>query len=394
MTSFKLKDWLFVSALAFVLGLGWPHIYAWFAADAHPQQATTDEKANEPIKSDAFTFRLLKAAMQTSPEGNLLLAPNSLAMIFKQMHPLADPAVAQALDSLQLPENSQESAADIQEAACLFADPAAGLDPELARQYTYHASFSEDLATAFADINNALIAFTNNESALVANSDTVNRQTTLLAVNAINYTCDWLTPLSTAENSNMEFYNANGGIPMVRGMSCYAHLYATAPGGEWKAAAIRLKRVEGTPSSVPDCELLIIQPTQGVSARTFAAALTPEKFSEIRTNLRESTLSCEVKLPRLAFRQRPQNIIPTLQGLEIDALFTSATPFSKLTAKAPYPFETAYQQINIIMQEAGSRGEQLPPQTDTLTCDRPFMWFLMPLSSSAPPHAAGILDNL
>ena len=400
MAGLSIRQLILVIALTFGLGLLSPQLKSWIFNSPIVGAPTAPEQDSLPIRSDVFTLHLLHAATATYPEGNITLAPNSLAVTLLQMLPLAAPEVEKALTDLPLPESPQESAAQTAEAACLFADPAADLNRELANEFTQDAPFSQNITQAFRRINIPLQILLGEQIGTPANSTSVNSSTNLLAFNGVNITARWSTPVSPEHTAPAPFYNANGSMPQVFFMKLHAQYYAQDPQDHWQAAAIRLARDPQAPATIPDCYLILIRPTGAASARPMTAALTPELFSNIRTALRESPLSCTTALPRLSFTPRPQLITPLLKSLQIDPLFTSATPFSKLTAKAPWPFTTAYQYCRIILHESPAESSSLrsapqpAPESETFRCDRPFLWFLMPLSSPVAPYAAGVVENL
>lgn len=378
--------------MAFVLGLSSPYIKEWFIPTNTP---TIAEQDTAPITSDAFTFRLLKAALAHQPEGNLTLAPNSLAAALHQVSYLAEPSVEKSLQALPLPEKLQQSNILPKETACLFADTAAGLNPEYIPDVAIAAPFSTDLPEAFKTINTTLSLLTATPPGNLANSETVSNSTNILMVNFIDYTAGWSSAISPAESSAEDFYNANGRMPKVRMMSAHASHFATDPHGKWSAAAIRLAKDGAKAAGLPDCYVIVILPEKATAARNFAAELTTEQFSAIRTALRESTRSCTLTWPRLSFRSTPQDITGMLKLLEIDPLFTTANPLTKLTAKPVFPFTAAYQQCSVTMKESPVPGSNsAPTPEEKLLCDRPFLWFIMPISSPAPPYAMGIVENL
>ncbi len=386
---------ILVAALAFLIGLLSPYINSWISNTPIAAAPIEPEQDRAPIVSDAFTLRLLKAATVAQPQGNIVLAPDSLATVLRAMLPLASPEVEQALNSLQLPAEQQISSTLHTEATYLFADSAAELTGE--HPHVFDEPITTDRPRAFSEINLRLQGSLGREIGTPANSDTINSNTNLLTFNGINITTHWKTPVNPANSRAGTFYNANGSLPQVLCMSVYTERYTECPQGSWKAAAIRLDRSPRAIPETPDCYLIIIQPTGNPSARPFAADLTTEQFSAIRTALRESTRSCSTLLPRLDFATPPHDITPLLQALDIDPLFTSATPFSKLTSASPWPFTGAMQYCRVRMAEstkAAVDARPVPETEHTFDCNRPFIWCLMPLSSPHAPFAMGVVENL
>lgn len=397
MQKLSIKNIILVAAVAFGVGLLSPHISSWLTETPLLNAPVEIKEDQEPIASDEFTLRLLKAATVVQPTGNIILAPDSLATTLLQMIPLASPEVEKALQELKLSEKPLASSAYLADGAFLFADSAAGLNQEHAVRYVFETPFSEKLPETYRNINLTLQNQLGADVGTPANGETVNNKTNLLAVNGINISINWSIPVSKELTTADIFHNANGGTPQVRFMNVYSQHYAEDPMGNWKAAAIRLDRHPRTIPETPDCFLILLQPTNASNAHNMAAALTGEQFSVIRTALRESGRTCSTKLPRLNFSDGIQNSTPLLKALGIDPLFTSATPFSKLTEQAPWPFTTAWQYCRVVMKEsvqAAVDNKPVPQTSEVFDCNRPFIWFLMPISSPLPPYAMGVVENL
>lgn len=377
---------------AFSLGLSTPYIKEWWTEGS---TSVTSPQDNEPITSDAFTLRLLKAALSEQPEGNLLLAPNSLAEGLHLLTTLAAPDVAEAMKNLALPEELQVSASTPGESACLFADSDGALNHDVIPELAIAAPFSQDLSEAFRTVNATIGLVIGPNIGQIATADTVSADTNILLTNAISYQVNCPPSQAESKAAAIDFFNANGRMPRVQLLSTHARHYATDPQGNWEAAAIRLPHTEGSPPAGPACYLILIRPKQATSARPFATELTAEQFNAIRTALRESTRSCTVEMPLLTFYGPAKDMTPVLKLMNIDKLFTSAAPLPELSGKSPFPFTAAYQKCRLVIKGTHPRRGDAPeaPQ-DTLICDHPFLWFLMPLSSPAPPYAAGIVENL
>lgn len=397
MQKLSLKNIILIAALAFGLGLLSPHISSWLTETPLLKAPVEIKEDNEPIVSDDFSLRLLKAATVVQPTGNIILAPDSLATTLLQMIPLAAPEVEKALQELKLSDKPLISSAYLSDGAFLFADSAANLNAELTAQYVLDVPLSEKLPETYRNINLSLQNQLGEEVGTPANGETVGNKTHLLAVNGINISINWSIPVSTNLTTADIFHNANGGTPQVRFMNVYTQHYAEDPQGNWKAAAIRLDRHPRSMPETPDCYLILLQPTHSSNAHNMAAALTGEQFSAIRTALRESSRTCSTKLPRLNFSDGIQNSTPLLKAIGIDPLFTSATPFAKLTEQAPWAFTTAWQFCRVVVKESPQAtvdNKPIPQTSEVFDCNRPFIWFLMPISSPLPPYAMGVVENL
>lgn len=389
---------ILVSVMAFALGVASPYIHEWFTTPDTPTTSsnlpviTAEDTA--PVQTNAFSLNLLKAALTTQPQGNIILTPNSLAALMGSISELTSPAISDEIKKLGISDDLQNSAANIAETAALFADPSANLNPMLAEQYVFPVPMARNRAEGCMHINNLVRSFLGNEVGNVANSDTVPTNTSLLALYGINYTAEWASPIIQKNTSSAEFQNADGGRPVIRMLQAQEVLTASSEGA-WQAAAIRLSRAPMATQENPDCYLILITPAADSNARTFANTLTAEEFNNIRTRLRQASGGSTIKFPRLSFASHLQNMQPTLRRMGTQMLFTSPAPFAKLTAKSPYPLTALYQVNRITMKE--SEGAEAPlnsaPPCD-FTFDRPYLWFIMPLSSGKPPHAMGLVESL
>ncbi len=400
MRELKVKDWILVAVLAFGMGLAYPTAKDWLLGQRPAPIVAYEEPIDTPIQTDAFTISLLQAALKNQPEDNLTLIPNTLADLLNQMQPMASEDVAQELQKLNLPKNLLESSAPIDEAAFLFADklvltaaPANENSQQLCNEYIIHAPYASMPAEAIATINNCISACTDGKMGHLISGDDISTDTGIIAANAIHCAPEFEVPIRPADTRAADFYNANGRLPRIYMMHAYAQYYAKAPDGAWQAAALRLKGRPGSAELAP-CYLILIRPAHSNSARTFAAELTADKLSAIRSALRESTLSCTAAFPRLSLRSGTINNATLLQQLGTEHLLTSADPFGKLTNKAPYPLSAILQRYSIELRESAHAAGAPPIPADTLECDHPFLWVLMPLSSPAAPYAMGIIENI
>lgn len=386
----KLKDWCLIGTLAFGLGLAAPHIRTWLAGPSPPAEQTP-EAENTPIATDAFSLNLLQAAMKVTPEGNMLLLPDSLAALLQQLKSQTNDEVTAELTAAGLPEQWQHSTADVRAAACLFAD--VPYSAETAAQGVISTPFSRNPAMAIATVNNTLQAYTSPTLGQMITGDDITAETNLIATIALTCTAEWASPVHPTDSKAADFYNANGSMPRIVFMQARALHYAQAPSGEWKAACIRLTGPRKS-AATPPCDLIIIMPEHH-SARPFAAALSQEQFSAIRTALRESSTTGTIDIPRLEFGGAAQNLLPLLQQLGQEKLLTSSAPFGKLTTKAPFALSAVLAKHHIELKESRQNTSQASRELPTvLRCEKPFLWFLMPLSSPHAPYAMGIVENL
>lgn len=396
----KAKDGLIIIAAAFVLGLSYPHLQEWLTpSHGTPNTAPRLTLPKEGVPADAFTHRLLQAALNAQPEGNILLAPNSLAAILLQMKPLASEELAACLDSLNLPGSLQESAANAHEAACLFADSAGIPNASANNLGVLPVPFSENLPQALARINTTIASFTAGHISQVTDSEQTPPQTGIASVNALSFDTPWLYPASAKGMGAADFYNANGGVQRVRMLPCKGSFrIAEDPQGQWKAVALFFRNNSPANQPLESCCLVAILPQSG-HVRQLARDLTPDRIAAIRTALAQAPeTDGTVEMPRLMFPPLTQDITPILRLLGIGPLFTTAAPLSHLAEGTPLPYTCALQSCSINLSETEAIPGITPPMPDIapllMQLNRPFLWFIGSLTSPAPPYALGIIEAL
>lgn len=399
----KAKDALIIALSAFVLGLSYPYWKEWLGSSAEapcqPPSATFLPLPEEGVPEDAFTCNLLHTALNARPEGNILLAPNSLAAILIQMRPMASDELAERLDALPLPETLQESAANVREAACLFADTSQPLDSRYAGTAVLPAPFSNNLPQALSTINTAIASFTAGAIRQVTDSELTPAWTGLASVNVLSFDTPWHYPVPAKESQTADFYNADGGIQRVRMMSCKGSFRIVSdPEGQWKAAALFFQPPRTNAPVKDTCCLIVVLPQNG-QARKLATAFTPSQIAALRTALAHAPeTDGRIEIPCLSFQARTQDVTPILRLLGIDPLFTDPTPLPRLTQEKPLPFTRALQSCHIILSESEARPGITPSAPEhtpiLLQLNRPFLWFLGSLTSPAPPYAAGLIEKL
>jgi len=400
----KAKDFVIILLAFFVLGLSFPYLKQWLAEEGDSPAASfraprvSLPESGAPV--DAFTARLLQAALSARPEGNILLAPNSFAATLMQLPPLANEGLAAQLASISLPDSLQDSAAGAHEAACLFADSAA-VPNNAADLGVFPAPFSQNLPRALSEVNNAISSFTQGGVGQVISSDQASPETGILAVNALSFHSPWLFPVRKEDSHDADFFNADGRMPRVRMMQCKGSFrIAEDPSGEWKAAALFFRNDSPAAALRDSCCLVVILP-QGGSARKLAADLEPTAFAALHTALaRAPETEGSISLPVLSFRPLTQDVTPLLHLLGLRSLFAVASPLPGLSGDTPLPFSRALQCCSLTLDES---GDDAPPHASPplpnhapvlLQADKPFIWFIGSLASPAPPYALGIVENL
>jgi len=412
----KIYHWILLFLLALVLSMAYQYTRHHPTENA-PLPGETTPTLTLPeggITSDTFSLKLLQAALRTD-RGNILLAPRPLATTLSTLRPLSTGKTAAALDALSLPRDSASQASTIstpepETVSVLFGDVALD-DTDAARQDSFiRIPFRTHPAESINLVNNILSEQTDGRISYVATGDDINTSTRLLSITGTSLTGEWLLPFSSRETKPADFFNANGGMPRVRMMTCRGSLrLARAEDGSWQAVALFLRRT--SPRTNSTCFVAILP--RGDSARDFARHLTPERLTTIRAALAHATpVEANIDLPRLPLRPPVQNLRPLLRQLGLGTLFTPEAELLIKEGEKPVFLSAALQQCTLLLTEIGSTEAptatprppasehlnapsetHLPPE-ETLTFNRPFLWFVGDLTSPAPPWYLGIIENM
>lgn len=423
----KIYHWILLFLLALVVSMAYQYTLR------HPTENTPLPGETAPtltlpkggITSDPFSLKLLQAALRTD-RGNILLAPRPLAATLSDLRPLSTGKTAAALDALSLPRNNtpndahSSSTTDAQAPSPSSPEPETvnvlfgdiGLDDtDAIRTDSFiRIPFSTHPAESINLVNNILSEQTDGRISYVVTGDDINTNTRLLSITGANFTGEWLVPFSPQATKPADFFNANGGMPRVRMMTCRGSLrLARAEDGTWQAVALFLRRT--TPRADSTCFVAILP--RGDSARDFARHLTPERLTAIRTALAHATpVEATIDLPLLPLRPPAQNLRPLLRQLGLDNLFTPEAELLLKEGGKPVFLSAALQQCSVLLTETGkptspteaphppaaehsdTPTENHPTTGETLTFNRPFLWFIGDLTSPAPPWYLGIIENM
>ncbi len=353
-----------------------------------PEEAQVAEQPAPDISTDAFTLRLLHAAMQSN-ESNILLLPHAITNALSTLHELSDGATKPVLESLQLSSEMLPSAEKDGEVTLFFADRELKLKDSPTLEEIMPIAMGEQWADGLQMINNLMASVTGEQDTLFLTGDNISPETKLLGICNLSLSPVWQLPLRAQKEAATDFFNANGSMPRIRAQQCSGLIrHAKAEDGSWQAVALYLKL---SPASAEDTCLLLVMPG-GNSARDFALALTPELLTTIRKAVAEAepTSHC-VEFPRIIFNPPAQEMKPVLEQLGLQQIFTPEADLSGLTADKPCALHTLLQKCRIPLAQA----ETAPPDdVADIRFDKPFLWFIGSLSAPAPPYALGIIETL
>lgn len=361
------------------------------AATSGPEQPTPAQQTSPTppeIRTDAFTLRLLRAALHTT-EGNILLAPHAIAENLRTLRDISQGPTHDELDRLGLGDSGAPGAEAAGEAAILFADNSLTYIGHTLPDNVISAPLGGTAGESLVLLNSLLADITGDTNAHFIHGDHLSGSPGLLSFCSLYLAPAWELPLLSAPAANADFFNANGSMPRIRTVQCSGNIrHAQAADGSWQAVALFLRL---SPQSPTDECLLLILP-RDTTARAFAAELTPELLNTIRTSLAQTAPEPRcVEWPRLTFSPPTQDLSPLLRELGLRSLFSPAADLSRLATDKPFYLHAALQKCRIPMVETSPAA---PTDIAALSFDKPFIWLIGSLSSPAPPFALGIVENL
>jgi serine protease inhibitor len=222
---------------------------------------------------------------------------------------------------------------------------------------------------------------------LLAQGD-VDDLTRLVLVNAIYLKAAWQTPFGDGATAPAPFTRLDGTTVDVPMMHAGGELpYASGTG--WQA--VELPYVGGKLS------MLVIVPDD---LAAFEQTLDDKGLAAIVAGLAIRNVS-DLGLPKFGAESKIQ-LKPVLAALGMPTAFTDSADFSGMTKEEPLQIAAVIHQANIDVDEKGTeaaaatavvaRAASLPSDTVTLTVDRPFLFALRDVESSAVLFLGRITD--
>ncbi len=353
------------------------------------QQEPVSAQEEEPaIQSDVFTLRLLQAAMDCT-EGNILLAPHALAENLRALQHMSQGATQAELVAQQLNTAQQSAPEDAGEAAILFHDNTLQYSDKTPADNAIPVPLGAKAGEPILILNRILAEVTGDTQAHFINSEHLPAGSRLISFCALSLHPTWKNPVRSYKEALADFFNADGSMPQIRTVQSSGLFYhAKAQDDTWQAIAMPLQL---SPKSAKDECLLLIMP-QEHSARRFAQQLSPELLNTIRQALAEAApASLCVEFPRLSFTPPTQDLQPILRALGLKTLLSPDANLRGLSNDKPLFLNAVLQKCRIpLVENRPEPPQDLPDQR----FDKPFIWMIGSLRSSAPPYAIGIVENL
>lgn len=351
-----------------------------------------------PAGSDVLAVQLFNRLVQQQP-GNLIFSPCSLEHTLLLLKESAAGATRKELE--QLPPGGDlhlPCAMQVKQAQALFADDSLPINPPLSSISLHLIPMRALPSAAATKINTWCIEHTEGAIKNIISADDITTATGLVAVNAIYLNEKWLRPFLPSETRKSTFYTEQHQEVEVQMMYRSAD-FLYAEGADWKAVALYYRR-DGR-AGEQGCFIGILP--KG-SARDFAASLTPEKLSDIRTALAHASFQeVEVYLPRMELSPQPLDLIPALKSLGVQSIFDPDADFSPLCNQKHFYISMIRQKCYLKADEQGTEAaavtafsaqvQSVSMPLRTLRFDRPFLWMIGDLTGSAAPYFMGLYER-
>lgn len=335
--------------------------------------------------------------------GNIAFSPASMESALKLLSQGAAGATRQELTRLAYGTPATGAIAmRVENHSALFVAEGAAIRPEHT-SLLVRVPFSTSTAQSADIINTWARKRTHGKISAVVNGLHLKPNTILVAANAVYLNEKWMKPFLKSNTKQQAFHTAPGKKLMVPMMHLDEEMLY-AEGADWQAIALFYHR-QNRPESEPGCFIGILPKGD---ASKFAAQLTPDKYNAIRRAL-ATTKRQEVKLylPRFTV-QSSLSLSTALQAQGVHQVFTQAADFSNFiarsaTANAPMMLTDILQSCYVKVDEQGTEAaavtlmpvavQSLPMPTKEIYFDRPFLWVITDLTSSAPPYFMGLVAH-
>lgn len=365
---------------------------------AHPCESEPVLQAPERIKSDAFAINMFREIVKDH-SGNVIFSPASVENVLRLVRQGACGKTAAELDALPMGKPGVPTAMQPVEATALFIGEHFRLKSGIDVDEVIPAPFMTNREQAARQINSWANQHTRGMIPSIINSDSLSRDTRVVAANAIALEEKWLHPFNPDRTApSYRFTCADGQRVSVNMMFTKAK-FRYAEGEDWKAVAL-FYRTDGR-TGEPSCFLAILPK---FTARDFAMSLSVEKFSSIRRALAVAELQeVWVGLPRFEQRTATFSLVNALKACGLQHVFSSEADFSAFSDE-PLMLAEVLQRCYVKTDEQGvkaaavtvatmNRSAAFPAKLVSITFNRPFIWAITDLTSPAAPYFMGLFER-
>lgn len=214
----------------------------------------------------------------------------------------------------------------------------------------------------------------------------IDNLTRLVLANAVYFHGDWVTPFDP-NSADGTFHAAAGdvSVPMMGGKDANAALWS---GTGWKAASLAY---QGATAS-----MILVVPDAG-TFDTFEQSLTTDGLAAILVNSQQTFGA--LSMPRFKF-SLATSLNDTLAALGMPDAFSANADFSGIDGMKDLHVQTVVHQADIAVDEKGTTAAaatgigvgDASAILNSLTVDRPFLFFIVHQSTGALLFAGRVVD--
>lgn len=331
------------------------------------------------LKSDAFSVKLLQAALQTPEYPVSYVCPAAMTEALLELEKMSKGAATEQIKALGL-STQKGVTADIHllsamEESLPWSNGKGALLP-----LPFRNNYPEAVSTF-----NSLFGFP------AADSVNTSPDTRFFIATRTMLDARFRVPFYASNSKTGDFENADGRIPAIRLMRrCGRFRHTEAEDGSWKAVALMLDNGNA------DAALVAVLPQGDV--RDFALSLDASKMSDIRRALAVSTAQeLTVEMPKLHLSVGVRNSAPLMQALGVTAPFDIRTADFSVITSEKVALNALAESFTCLLPEYEENPDNIPAPDSgapVFSLTRPFLWFAGDLTTSAPPAVLGIVENL
>lgn len=362
-----------------------------------PKPKPLPVQIGEPVAGvDSFAVQMF-SGLAASQESNFAFSPLGVEEVLHLLKQGSRGTTATELNALPLGSVDSGTNSNMTSANSLFIDNGCKLKDGIRRASVVSVPFRDNPQEAAAQINAWVSA--NTKGFINQVIDTPSTGTRMIAVNALHFKAKWDCFINSSDTDLADFTRADGSKKSVN-MMLHTAMHPYAAGDDWQAIAMQY-RSEGK-----DKNTYFIAILPKGDARTFAAKLTPQKYHTIRQALQQAKpRQLEVKLPCFEIFPADFSIKQALAAMGVTSAFSPGKAnYTGFTDESIF-LEDIIQRCHVYTNEDGTeaaacthalvwlciRDEE--PDIKKIIFNRPFIWVIGDLTSTAPPYFMGITEN-
>ncbi len=345
---------------------------------------------------DRFALNMFRELAATQ-SGNITFSPASLEAVLHLLRAGAAGSTRAALDALPLGQQGIASAMQVKSANALFVAEDMSLKTRPAD--LHRAPFATQPGRAVKAINAWCDKQTRGLVPEIATEQDIDRNTRLVALNAVYLKETWLRPFDAFNTDERGRFTGADGRELMVPLMYQSADFRYAEGEDWQAVALFYRR-DGRPGE-PGCFIGILP--RG-DARAFARELSVERYDAIRRALAGSTPQrTSVALPKMDIDSGSVSLKSALEKQGLSVLFGMQADFSNFADEDLF-LSNVLQRCHIVVSEKETEAAAVTmgvvrtksavmPRPQVIHFTRPFIWAIGDLTTAAPPYFIGLCES-